>query len=88
MPKFDSDDIFSHVRKILARMVKLKESSVTIESHLRDDLGVDSVDIWDIVAKMEEEFSIDVEEEDIRRGLSTVQDVVNLVKDKLRTAKS
>ncbi len=86
MPNVDAEDIYKRVRKILARMVKLKESAVTLEAHLRDDLGVDSVDIWDIMTKMEEEFDIDVEEGDAA-GVETVQDVVNIVKSKMKAAK-
>ncbi len=86
MLNVDVEDIYKRVRKILARMVKLKESAVTLGSHLRDDLGVDSVDIWDIMTKMEEEFDIDVEEGDAA-GVETVQDVINIVKSKMKAAK-
>ncbi|OGW84473.1 MAG: hypothetical protein A3C35_03005 [Omnitrophica bacterium RIFCSPHIGHO2_02_FULL_46_11] len=86
MSNVDLDDIFNRVRKILSKMVKLKESAVTLESHLRDDLGVDSVDILDIIAKMEEEFGIHIDENDARE-VGTVQHIVSLVKDKTRTAK-
>ena len=84
MSAIDNDDIFKRVRKILSRMMKLKESAITLESHLRDDLGVDSVDIWEIITKMEEEFGIEVEEGDAR-GVNTVQDIVSYVKGKMQT---
>ncbi len=86
MPNVDAEDIYKRAQKILARMVKLKESAVTLEAHLRDDLGVDSVDIWDIMTKMEEEFDIGVEEGDAA-GVETVQDVVNIVKSKMKASK-
>ena len=86
MSAIDNDDIFKRVRKILSRMMKLKESAITLESHLRDDLGVDSVDIWEIITKMEEEFGIHIDENDARE-VGTVQHIVSLVKDKTRTAK-
>lgn len=87
MANIDTVDIFNRVRKILSRMVKLKESAVTLEAQLRDDLGVDSVDIWEIMTKMEEEFGIDVKENDAV-GINTVQDVVNVVKGKMQAVKA
>jgi len=86
MPAVDKDAIFKRVRKMLSRMMKLKEPTISLESHLRDDLGVDSVDIWEIITKMEEEFGIEVEEGDAR-GVGTVQDVVDYVERKMRTLK-
>ncbi len=86
MSSVDTEDIFVQIRKVLSRMIKLKESTIALESHLRDDLGVDSVDIWEVSTKMEEEFSIEVKENDIV-GINTVQDIVALVKRKMKAAK-
>jgi len=77
-----SDEVFNRVRKVLARMLKHKESVVVIDATLRDDLGVDSVDIWEIICKMEEEFNIGLQESDAR-DVNTVRDVVNVVKKKM-----
>ena len=82
----DIDEIFARVKKMLARMMKLKEGAITLESHLRDDLGVDSVDIWEIIAKTEEEFAIEVEEGDAR-GINTVRDIVGYIERKMRATK-
>lgn len=86
MANIDANDIFNRVRKMLSRMMKLKESAIRAESHLRDDLGVDSVDILEIITKIEQEFGIEVEEGDAR-GVNTVQDVVNYVKGKIQALK-
>ena len=84
MASVDTEDMLERIKKILSRMMKVKEAKVALESNLRDDLGVDSVDIWDISSRMEEEFKIEVKENDLL-GITTVQDVVNLVKAKLQT---
>lgn len=82
----DTEDILKRIQKILARIMKLKESAITIDAHLRDDLGVDSVDLGDIVCQMEEAFGINVEEKDVR-GIDKVQDILNVVKSKIDAAK-
>lgn len=87
MSTVDTDDISNRVRRMLSRMMKLKESAVTLEAQLRDDLGVDSVDIWEIMTKMEEEFGVEVKESDAV-GVNTVQDVVNVVKGKMQAFKA
>jgi acyl carrier protein len=50
----DNSDIFPRVRKILARMLKIKEEKIKPESLLRHGLGVDSLDISETVSKVEE----------------------------------
>ena len=61
MSKTDLNDIYPRVRKIFSRLLKKKESEIILEATLRDDLGIDSVDIWDTLCRMEEEFGIDIE---------------------------
>lgn len=87
MAGIDTEDMPERIKKVLSRLMKVKEATVALESNLRDDLGVDSVDIWEICSKMEEEFEIEVKEQDLI-GITTVQDVVNLVKAKTQTKKT
>jgi acyl carrier protein len=84
MTNAGSEVLFSTVKKILSKKLKFKESSVTPEANLRDDLGVDSVDIFDIITKMEEEFKITIQESDML-GVNTVQDIVDILKERVKT---
>lgn len=77
-----NEEIFQRFRQILAKKLKMKESQISKESRLTDDIGVDSVDFWEIIAKVEQEFGIDVKDKDIKE-VNTVQDVVDVLKEKV-----
>ena len=76
------EEIFQKVRQFLAKKLKLKEEQIEKDSSLVDDVGVDSVDFWEIVAKVEQEFEIDIKDEDVK-GVITVGDVVKILKQKI-----
>lgn len=80
------EDIFIRLRKILALKFKINEAMITRDSFLIDDLGVDSIDFWEVVAKVEEEFDIEVPD-DQRPVVNTVQDVVRLVEERMKIKK-
>lgn len=56
---------------------------ITLESDLRDELGIDSLQAVGLVVEMEERFDISISEEEIET-LGTVGDVVRTIKEKLR----
>ena len=58
----ERQEIFHKVRAIIARVIEEDEDEITIESSLIDDLGIESVDLVDISAKIEETFEIEIEE--------------------------
>ncbi len=70
------------ISSIIAEKLRIEVSSVKPESTLQD-LGADSLDMVDIVMKVEEEFGIEINDEDAEK-LHTVQDFINYVHD-LRT---
>lgn len=77
-----NEKIFQRFRQILATKLKLKENQINKDSRLIDDIGVDSVDFWEIIAKVEQDFGIDVKDDDLK-GVNTVQDVVDVLRGKL-----
>jgi len=74
--------IFLRVKKILAQFLKMSEDEIKKDSELRNDLGVDSVDFWEIIAKMEKEFKIEVSEEQ-PPVVNTVEDIVKVVEERI-----
>ena len=71
-------DTFTKIKEVLADSLKGKE--LTMESTFKD-LGIDSIELVDIVFNMEEEFGIEFEDEELL-ALKTVSDLVNLVDSK------
>ena len=67
------------VIEIMANYLGLKEEEITLDMDLMDDLNINSYDIMSIVGKFEDEFDIEVPDEDIR-NFRTVADVINYIK--------
>lgn len=67
------------VIEIMANYLGLKEEEITSDMDLMDDLNINSYDIMSIIGKFEDEFDIEVPDEDIR-NFRTVADVINYIK--------
>jgi acyl carrier protein len=66
------------VADIIVDQVGVKYSEIKIESLLMEDLGIDSLDVVEIIMAVEEEFGITVPDDDIGK-IKTVQDIVDYV---------
>jgi len=66
------------VMEIIVEQLKVDPEVVTLEAHFIDDLGADSLDLVELIMAMEEEFSLEISDEDAEK-LQTVQDAVNYI---------
>lgn len=71
--------IFEKVRSIIAEQLGLEESEIAMESSFVDDLGADSLDIVELIMALEEEFDLEIPDEDAEK-VATVGDVVGYIK--------
>lgn len=71
--------IFDKVKEIVAEQLGVEPEEVTLESSFIEDLGADSLDIVELVMALEEEFDIEIPDEDAEK-ISTVNDVVEYIK--------
>ncbi|HMA85460.1 MAG TPA: acyl carrier protein [Desulfosalsimonadaceae bacterium] len=69
------------VKKLIAEKLDVDVSEVVPEASLIDDLGADSLAIVELIMTMEEEFDIEVPDEDAEK-LATVKDAVSYIIDK------
>lgn len=67
---------FDIIQKIIAEVLCIEPSLITMDSYFKDDLGTDSLDLFRIIMAIEEQFEIEFPEEEIQRGFLTVGDVV------------
>lgn len=74
--------VVEKVKKVIADQLSMEVEEVNLESTFTDDLGVDSLEIFEIVMSLEEEFEIEIPNEDIE-NIKTIQDIVNYVKSKV-----
>lgn len=76
-----SATIFERVSKVLQEELSLSADEVKLGATIMEDLNADSLDFVEVVMAIEDEFGIDVSDDDVN-GLKTVQDVVNYVERK------
>ncbi len=74
--------IESKVISIIVRELGLEESEITPEKDFIDDLGLDSLDVMTLAMAMEEEFDIEVPDDDVE-GIRTVKDVYDYLHKRL-----
>lgn len=72
--------IFEKVRKIICEQFDLEEENVTADTLLEDDLEADSLDLVDLVMSFEDEFQIEVPDEEIE-NIKTVGDIVKYIEE-------
>ncbi|WCL48712.1 acyl carrier protein [Leptospira sp. GIMC2001] len=73
---------FEKIKSIIVEQLGVDESEVTPEAHFIDDLGADSLDTVELVMALEEEFGIEISDEDAEK-IQTVGDVTKFI-DKLK----
>lgn len=74
-------DIFERVKKIILDQIEIDESTVTLEAGFIEDLGADSLDVAEMIMAFEDEFNVEIEDEDIEK-MRTVGHVVDYFKNK------
>ncbi len=70
--------VFEKVREILCDQLDLEEEKVTMESSIVDDLGADSLDVVDLIMSLEEEFDLEIPDEEIE-NIKLVGDLVKYI---------
>ena len=80
--KFDLEDtlMFETLKAILVEELQLDADEITMESNLANDLGINSIELADLVMICEEKFSVEFQDEDIYKFV-TVGDVVNFLEE-------
>ena len=72
--------IFEKVRDIICEQFDLEPDQVTENTLLKEDLDADSLDLVDLVMSFEDEFQIEVPEEEVR-NIKTVGDIVKYIEE-------
>lgn len=73
-----SNDVLDRVKKIVVEQLGVKEDEVRSDSSFVDDLGADSLDTVELVMALEEEFEIEIPDEEAEK-ITTIQQAVDYV---------
>ena len=71
---------FEKLKKIIAEVLNVDPDEITMETTFQDDLGADSLDVYQIIMGIEEEFDIEFPAETAEQ-VTTVEDAVEMIKN-------
>lgn len=71
------------VKKVVVEQLDVNDDEVTLAASFVDDLGADSLDVVELVMGLEEEFDVEIPDEDAEK-IATVQDAVNYIEEKTK----
>ncbi len=71
---------FEKLKKVIADVLNVDPDEISMETTFVDDLGADSLDVFQIIMGIEEEFDIEIPAEDAE-NIATVEEAVNLIKN-------
>jgi acyl carrier protein len=74
-------ETFDRVKKVVVEQLTVKDEEVTMEASFQEDLGADSLDVVELVMAFEEEFGIDIPDDDVT-NLKTVGNAVDYISSK------
>ena len=74
-------DITSRVIAVVADQLSVDASEIRAESSFQDDLGADSLDLVELIMAMEEEFGVEISDEDAQQ-IQKVQDAISFIEKK------
>ncbi len=79
----EQDEVSKKVKRIITSQLSLEEEQVTDRASFVDDLDVDSLDIVELVMAIEEEFELEIPDEEVEK-IRTVHDMTSHIKGKVK----
>lgn len=80
--------VFDTVKALISEQLDIEADNITEASYIQEDLGADSLDIVDLIMAIEDEFDVEIPEDQVE-NIKTVGDIVKFIEDTmvLRTPK-
>ena len=73
--------VLDKVKELISEQLDVKADDITEASNIQDDLGADSLDVVDLVMALEDEFDVEIPEDQVE-NIKTVGDIVKFIEDK------
>lgn len=75
-------DTFERIKKIIAEQLDIEENKIEPDASFAEDLGADSLDTVELIMALEEQFEIEIPDEEAQK-LLTIKNTVNYINDKI-----
>lgn len=72
--------IYEKIKNIIVEQFNIDEDSISMETSFRDDLNADSIDLVELIMTLEDEFDLEVEDDEVE-DINTVGDAVNYIEN-------
>ena len=73
--------MFEKVKELIEEKLNLDGVEITVDSKFKDDLEVDSLDLFELVMALEDEFGVEIPTEDLEK-IATVGDIIKYIESK------
>ena len=73
---------FEKLKKVIAEVLNVDPDEITMDTTFTDDLGADSLDLFQIIMGLEEEFDIEIPNSQIKK-FKTVKDVISFIESEI-----
>lgn len=73
--------MFEKIREIIVEELSVEDDEITLDTSFKEDLGADSLDLFELIMALEEEYDIEIPVEELT-DLETVGDVIEFLKEK------
>ena len=73
--------VVDKVKELISEQLDVKADDITEASNIQDDLGADSLDVVELVMALEDEFDVEIPEDQVE-NIKTVGDIVKFIEDK------
>lgn len=70
------------VIQLIVEHLKIEREKVVPEAHFIDDLGISSMDLWELVLIMEDEFNLEVPDDDLEK-IQTIQNAIDYIEQRV-----
>ena len=67
------------MKEIIAEQLNVDASEIELSSNFKEDLGADSLDLFELVMALEEEYDVEIPSEDLEK-IATVEDIIEYLK--------
>lgn len=73
--------MFEKIKPMIAEKLSIEENEIKLQSSFKNDLGADSLDLFEMVMEIEDQYDIEIPTDDLE-NIDTVEDIVKYLKSK------